>query len=145
MRPDPLDGLSLAQRLRREKEDLMYLASLNNVEMVSSAAGLKKDSTRYLGLDATAAALGVKPWKGKRVDVGIGSRLDLNHPLHFEDNILLDCADCGCRLQHRTAAPRAKEWVCVSCAARRVREQEFSDQAGTKRVHAEEVKRGGEG
>lgn len=125
MRPDLLDGLSLAQRLQRERDDARYMASRQregDVKLVSSAAGLKRDSTRYLGLGLVAAELGINPADGKTVDVGVGSRLDLNHPLHFEDNVLTDCVDCGCRLQHRPYAPRAKEWLCICCAARRVRE-----------------------
>jgi hypothetical protein len=124
MRDDPLAGIRGWQKRRlREQEDAKYLASRQDaIALVSSREGLKNDSATYAGIGLVARDLGVKPWDGTTCAVGIGARVDLDHPIYFPDNVFTDCADCGCGLQHRPQAPRAKEWLCICCAARRVRE-----------------------
>jgi hypothetical protein len=124
MRDDILAGIiGWQRRLKRERDDAAYLASRQGITLVGNHEALENESTAYAGIGMVARDLGVTAWDGDTCDIGIGSRLDLDHPLHYFDNIFVDCADCGCGLQHRPRAPRAVEWLCISCAARRVREQ----------------------
>lgn len=119
--PDLLAAVPLRQRLQREREDARYvLAHRDVISCSASAASLKRDANTWAGVDVFAATL-MQPYDGGSIDFMICARVDLDHPIYFPDNRFVDCADCGCDLQHRPDAPSRGVWLCVCCAARRVR------------------------
>ena len=127
-RPDILADVPLRRRLEREQADGRYLASHKDSARTASKESLQRDANTWAGID-TFAADNFRPYSpGDSVDVVIAARVDLDHPVYFPDNKFTDCADCGCELQYRFDVPQkpggATTFLCICCAARRLREQE---------------------
>jgi hypothetical protein len=119
-RPDPLAGLTGAQRLRKEQEDGEY--AISHPEMVAfvEPEALKLADNTYAGTMLDPKRF--QPYNKERVDAVICARHDLEHPLYFPDNSFGNCKDCGCDLQYRPFVPRRAPKFCISCIARRLRE-----------------------
>jgi hypothetical protein len=82
MRDDILAGIiGWQRRLKRERDDAAYLASRQGITLVGNHEALENESTAYAGIGMVARDLGVTAWDGDTCDIGIGSRLDLDHPL----------------------------------------------------------------
>ena len=115
-RPDVLDGLTPRQRLERIREDSTFIASQRDVPTVVTDEA--REEQQRTGLDWGSASY----QEGMPVPIGVAGRHDLEHPLRFPDNKFAHCADCDCDLQHRPNEPPIAEWLCICCAARRIRE-----------------------
>lgn len=118
--PDLLDGLSPQQRLRREREDAASVLGGEGSRVYADPEALKKIGNTFAGTEMDTSKL--IPYAGQAPDFVICARLDLEHPLYFQDNRFAPCADCDCDLQYRPDVPAGPDKVCVCCAARRVRE-----------------------
>lgn len=120
-RPDLLAGMNNAARLRREWEDAMLLRSAGNVAVSRRSALEVNAFTTFAGTKAFKPSDFKLHQEGDAVDFVVCARVDLDHPIYFNDNLFCDCADCGCDLQVRPHSPPGPR-LCVCCAARRVRE-----------------------
>lgn len=118
--PDVLAAVTASQRRERERADAQYIgANLDGgMMMMADREALLKFGNTFAGV--TGVDWKLKPYNGTAVDVVICARVDLDHPIYFNDNLLTDCTDCGCRLQVRPDAPKG-ERLCVCCTARRLR------------------------
>ena len=121
--PDLLAALPLRQRLQRERDDAFYLMASREIRVfTASRASLKRDAATWPWLIDGVGMHNLPPYQpGGKIDFTVCARVDLDHPIYFADNRFVDCADCGCDLQHRPDAPSHGVWLCVCCAARRVR------------------------
>lgn len=121
-RPDLLDGLPAALRLRRERQDTAYLTQEPIERYVHPTAA--DELRQFIGGNPAPTGFQAKPLPpDAKVDVVVCARVDLDHPIYFADNIITECADCGCDVQHRPHAPATGDRLCVCCAARRLREE----------------------
>lgn len=104
MKPDILAGLNRGQRRRREQADLDFIARNAKVfaqsHQQTDLFDMRKDPP----------------------SIAVCERIDLDHPRILADNLLGQCADCGCDIQYRPVLPAGMIRVCICCAARRVRE-----------------------
>ncbi len=117
--PDPLAGLSSAARLRKELEDIRFIAANRNVKKFADPVALARPNNTFAGSDILRSP-NLKPYDAA------GAPFDFvicDHPIYFADNNFVHCADCGCDLQCRPDVPPQPPKICVCCAARRVRER----------------------
>jgi hypothetical protein len=120
--PDILASIPLRLRLDRERDDARYIiASTHIVSRSAPVASLKRDAAVWPGLDVVVGEQMAPYQPGEKIDFTIGCRVDLDHPIYFADNQFCECADCRCDLQHRPDAPSIGVWLCICCAARRIR------------------------
>jgi hypothetical protein len=125
-RPDILAGIALRRRLDREREDANFLASHQDLVRRVSDASLRRDANTWAGVDVFATRHFTPYQPNDKIDMIVAARIDLDHPLYFPDNRFTACGDCGCDLQYRPDVPQHKGalFLCICCAARRLREKE---------------------
>ena len=118
---DILAKLPRHQRERREAHDGGYLLAWvidHGDHCFGTAEGQRMGE--FFGLKLTRVDGGVD------IGVVVCARVDLDHPIQFRNNLFADCADCDCRVQFRPDAPAIGDRLCISCAARRLRQEATS-------------------
>lgn len=124
-RPDLLEGLSRRQRRAQELKDLLTLKNAKGSTFASRET-FEKDF-ELVGLGSLKLLDNIKELTPEtKLDFAACARVDLDNPIYFKDNMFCDCYDCDCRLQYRpnVLLPQDIVRLCISCAARRLREEE---------------------
>jgi len=117
MKSDLLAGLNRRQRLERERADFELMARHPATRPADPKA---VPLMRRLGFDVSNN----EDQDDREPTLVICSRIDLDHPMVLPDNLIGPCADCDCDIQFRPNLPEQADKLCITCAARRVRESE---------------------